>query len=323
VTTEITLPACKTSDNSRSTFDDSPPTTWTDSVDGDQRAACVYVPDSASPSAQVPLVIFLHGSHGTADDVYDHMSLRSKATSFDLGGNGGNTGFALISAQGRNLHWMGPNPAGSHHDYLFRDLASPSMNPDIRALDHLIDEQVAGGKIDANRIYLMGWSNGAFMAEAYGVARHVTATPGGNHVAAIVSYAGADPFNTPDAGNTACQLAPYPSSSLPMYLIHRSCDALVACDTAQQAKFNGPPGYAVEDWLTLAAVPSGLGDPNLSDQIVDYQGASVASCTAPAICTEVTGATNHIRWPDGIADKGGHDWEPQMLGFLRDHPLTH
>jgi len=29
----------------------------------------------------------------------------------------------------------------------------------------------------------------------------------------------------------------------------------------------------------------------------------------------------NLHWPDGVEDGGGVDWEPEMLGFLRDHPL--
>jgi hypothetical protein len=32
------------------------------------------------------------------------------------------------------------------------------------------------------------------------------------------------------------------------------------------------------------------------------------------------GTVNHLRWPDGVADSSGRDWEPAMLDFLRLHP---
>jgi hypothetical protein len=47
---------------------------------------------------------------------------------------------------------------------------------------------------------------------------------------------------------------------------------------------------------------------------------SAAACTTPSLCTLTTGTLNHLRWPDGVADMGGHDWEPTMLGFLSAHP---
>jgi len=30
---------------------------------------------------------------------------------------------------------------------------------------------------------------------------------------------------------------------------------------------------------------------------------------------------NHVRWPDGVADRSGLDHEPELLDFLRAHPL--
>jgi hypothetical protein len=90
--------------------------------------------------------------------------------------------------QRRNLHWYGPNPPASHHDYLFRDLSTDSCSPDIRSADRLIDDLVATGAIDRSRIYVAGWSNGAYFSELYAIARFTTPTPGGNHVASAVAY---------------------------------------------------------------------------------------------------------------------------------------
>jgi len=42
---------------------------------------------------------------------------------------------------------------------------------------------------------LMGWSNGGFFSQFYGMARHKTATQGGNRIAAVVAFTAADPFN--------------------------------------------------------------------------------------------------------------------------------
>ena len=83
-------------------FSDGPPMTWTD-TNGDTRYACVHVPSSASAVAKVPLLVFLHGSHGGADDLYNATSLRSKADTFVLSTVAGRLGFVIASVQGRNL----------------------------------------------------------------------------------------------------------------------------------------------------------------------------------------------------------------------------
>ena len=129
---------------------------------------------------------------------------------------------------------------GPHWDtYFQRDLGTVSKNPDVRALDHMIDTIAASGAVDARRIYVIGWSNGAFFAHLYGIARSVAPTPGKHYVAAVVGFAGADPFaGMEDGENPSCALAPYPSSDVAILDVHRSCDALVACDEAQRVKFH-------------------------------------------------------------------------------------
>ena len=72
---ELKVPTC-----SGNSVSDGPPRTWTDLVNGEQRAACLFVPPGASTENKLPLVVFLHGSGGSADDVYTRTLLRAKAT---------------------------------------------------------------------------------------------------------------------------------------------------------------------------------------------------------------------------------------------------
>jgi poly(3-hydroxybutyrate) depolymerase len=317
VTTELTIPTCKTSAEGYPSFDDSPPLEWAD-VNGDDRAACVYTPAAASKTSPRPLLVFLHGHRGSADSVYDETLLRQKAASFDLSGDAARPGFILAALQGRNLSlaWE-PTLGGPHFDQWYRDLGSPSCNPDVRSLDRLIDDLVAKGSVDRKQIYLSGWSNGAFMAAEYGIAREKTPTPGGNLVAAVAAYAGADPFNNLLATQTpSCQLSRYPSTTLPFLMVHRDCDALVGCDAAQLAEFELPPGGDVEDWLdTLRSVDH---DSTVAEVLIDAQGMVAAACQSATTCTMPVGLANHLDWPDGVSDE--MDWEPVMLGFLQKHP---
>jgi poly(3-hydroxybutyrate) depolymerase len=77
---------------------------------------------------------------------------------------------------------------------VIRNLDSPSTNPDIARVDALIDTVVGQGMVDSRRIYVMGWSNGGFFAQLYVLARHATATPDGQRVAAAAVFAAANPF---------------------------------------------------------------------------------------------------------------------------------
>lgn len=286
---------------------------WLD-ANHEDRYACVFTPPGAS-AAPRPLLVFFHGSHGNADDAYLYTGLRDKAVTVDLSASGGGRpGFVLAAMQGRYLHWYGPNPPATHHDYFYRDLGTDSCNPDVRSADQLIDDLVATGTVDPARIYVAGWSNGAYFSEMYAIARNVTPTPRGNHIAAAISYAGADPFaNLPSLPTPSCALSPYPSSTVPLYVIHRDCDTIVACDASQGA---GPIGLDVEAWI--GALASQVHDPNVTQVIIDQDAMQVAKCAAS--CGAVQGSLNHVRWPDGRGNDGRIDWEPAMLDFLRSHP---
>jgi hypothetical protein len=101
-------------------------------------------------------------------------------------------------------------------------------------------------------------------------------------------------------------------------MIHRDCDALVACDAQQNSEFSLPPGGDVTDWLaTLGTVED---DMNISQTLIGGNGELASACLTVADCPEETGVNNHLHWPDGVADGSGMDWEPDMLQFLKNHP---
>jgi dienelactone hydrolase len=177
--------------------------------------------------------------------------------------------------------------SGSKHDTYHRDLDAPSTNRDVAFVDHLIDTLVAEGVVDPDRIYTTGHSNGARFASMYAIARHETASAGGNRVAAAAVYSGGDPFeNIREGWTPSCRADPYPTSTLPHFLISRTCDG-VACSEKQYEAFLDEgmpmtPGNCCEAWVeTLRAT---IGSPVVEWQIVS-----------------------------------GMDHEPLMLDFLRTH----
>ena len=324
VTTSFHVPECKTRTTDHPMFDDGAPRTWSDAVTGDPRAACVFRPGG---SGARPLVVFFHGATAWQDPsaaalVYDRTSLRAKAASFDLENNPARLGYVLAADEGQTLE--NPNSLGGgaaiRHDVYYRDLRSPSTNPDIRNADRLIDELVAEGGIDPKRIYVVGWSNGGLFAQEYAIARHATATPGGNRVAAAASYVGPDPLeNLAATQSPSCAYRPLPVTDVPIDVVHRDCDSIATCDAAQQAAFGTPPGFDVTAWeMTLRTT---MADPNVVDSMYDAAGVPVTACASTTACTAGIGATNHGSWPDGVADASGLDHEPELLAFLRDHPL--
>lgn len=323
ITTPSEVPTC-TASAARGGFSDGAPRTYVD-ADGVTRYACVYVPPSATSTTRVPLVLFWHGAGAHADDVYTGTSLRMRAPSYDLTGDAARTGFALVSIQGRNLHWPTLDPRdGAHHDQFHRDFGVPSTNRDVALADAIVDDLVGSQPIDPARIYVMGWSNGGFFAQLYAIARHDTPTAGGHYVAAASVFTAADPFRSPrleDAGR--CDFAP-PGTTVPIRIVSRACD-IIACDEAQLTDlvasdaYVAPPGVVVGTWV--ARLGSELHDPDVEWDIVTGTGASTTACTGPALCGLGTATLNHVHWPDGVADGSGMDHEPAMLDWLRMHPM--
>jgi poly(3-hydroxybutyrate) depolymerase len=310
------VPTCR-APAERGGFTDGAPRTWTD-ADGVTRQACVYVPPTASADARVPLVVFFHGAGGSADHLYEHTSLRRKAAGYDVGA--GAAGFELLAIQGRNLHWPTVDSRdGPHFDVYHRDLASPSTNRDVAAADAFVDAEVATGRIDPARIYVMGWSNGGFFAQLYAIARHDVATPGGSRVAAAAVFSAADPFRSPRAADAGrCDQSPAPHTTVPIAIVSRACD-IVACDDAQAARIPMQPGAVVGPWTVRAR--GELGDPNVVWRIINAFGNETTDCTYAPMCPIGAAFADHVRWPDGVADDSGIDHETFMLDFLRTHPL--
>jgi dienelactone hydrolase len=287
-----------------------PVISWTDS-NGDARWACVHTPPGGGPH---PLIVYFAGSLSDADVAYSSTGLPTKANTVDISQGADAAGYVLIIIQERNLH-DNTDGDGQHWDADYRDLVTDSCNPDVRSADYIIDRVAGQTAIDPKRIYSVGWSNGAFFAQMYGIARHTTPTPGGHKVAATAIYAGADPFGPLKGSSGNCQLSPYPKSTLPIYVLHRSCDAFVACDAAQDTWGSG---YSVEAWMTTA-LPNSVGDLHGQDVLIDGLGATATMCQAVPPCTLAVGTLNHLNWPNG--GDGHTDWEPMMLSFLAANPL--
>jgi dienelactone hydrolase len=277
---------------------------------GNPRAACIFRPVTTEAR---PLVIYLHGALGSANAVYNRTLLRQKAESFALSGDPTKVGFVLVSDQGRNMASDNGNPSGARRDLYFRNW---SQHEDVAALDQRIDALVAEGKVDAKRIYLTGWSNGGFFAQAYGIERHERPTPGGNRVAAVAVFDAANPYEPGVEGEASCAYQPLPRSSVPIMIVHRAC-SIIGCDAVQRSAVSSPPGFDVASWI--AALKTRVGATDVTQLTLNAQGAATVSCAN--ICTRNAGIQQHVRWPDGIADGSGIDREIAMLSYLREHSL--
>lgn len=321
---------------------------YTHNVLGFTRHACIYRPSGASATSKRPLILWFHpGGQGSADLAGSEAGLLAKAENYDLTGDMSRPGFVLVSVQGRNLRFPTAAPRdGQHHDFYYRDLRSPSSNPDIANADALIDAMVEEDIVDTNRIYVAGWSNGAFFSQLYAIARRDTATAGDNRIAAAAVFAAADPFagiswdpfsETSTEDGDACRLATYPVSDVPILVVHRTADSAVACDAAQAACFATEPGYTTMQWL-YDANQAGLQVRGLlingletsasldadANSCTGYSAACpVGDCSTAPSSDACLSLVNHLRWPDGDYNNppDGLDREEDMFQFLAARPL--
>jgi hypothetical protein len=288
---------------------------WVDD-DGVERYWCESRPVGTSSTSPRPLVIWVTGSGGGAGSVFDKTSLRNKQQRFDLSGNPERPGFILVSIQPRNLHWpTDQSHDGTRSETYYRDLNTPSTNSDIAFMDHIIDTLVAEGVVDRDRIYMMGWSNGARFTSLYSITRHELPTPDGNYVAAVANYSGGDPYASFDYTKPECSLSNLPRSSIPYFMISRQCD-LVACN--DQTDLKVVPGNVVEPWMGSLRDEIGA---EVSWLKINILGNPVTSCADADHCTKSAALYGHLQWPDGLDDMGGIDHEPTMLQFLANHRL--
>jgi polyhydroxybutyrate depolymerase len=160
--------------------------------------AQVFVPEQGPEGAR-PLLVFLHGLGGSGAELVHALDLRALA---------GKLGFAFIAPEG-HLDYSGRR---------FWNASSSCCNFDALEVDHVaalsgwIDAALKHPRVDAGRVYLVGFSNGGFMA--YRAACEI-----GSRLRGIFSIAGAGPSDL-----ASC----HPQQQLSVVQIHGDADAIVA-----------------------------------------------------------------------------------------------
>jgi poly(3-hydroxybutyrate) depolymerase len=294
---------------------------WAD-ADGNQRFACLYEPAWADHDHKLPLIVFLHPSLLPAGNVV-RTGLLELAKTFSLTGDPKRPGFIVLAPEGRKTshHYPYPDQRGIGWDNWYRQLnplgpvpvggVTYQENVDAAAIDHFLLHEVATGKVDASRIYLSGWSNGAAMALLYALNRY--------KIAAVAVYSAPNPF---DAFDDPCRQTPvaHPPANrvqiqifkprVPVMHVHNRCDVSGIC----------PNGEELANQLRSTGV-------ELDDVIVDSSGLRVQTCASYCGADPngeanfllnpfgyLIGLPHHMRWPFA--------WNKAMLGFFRSHPLN-
>jgi poly(3-hydroxybutyrate) depolymerase len=262
--------------------------------EGVRRYACLNLPRQAQgkppTAAGWPLLIYLHGSLTTPDSLYlEGRALFDLHDQYPLSNDPAVQGFLILSPEGRRATPYASTGfetgTGFHWDEWYRNSAE---NLDAKAIDHFLNQVIAMGKVDPHRIYVFGWSNGAYMAELYGIWRS-------DRIAAIGQYAGADPWS-----RDPCPVSFEYARKVPLFLMRNLCDALVSCATTSSwIETLGPLDWPFQ-YRSLGLLGNGV--------------AADRACVPAQDCSTARGILEHVRWPKtGVLT--------EMLDFLKQHPL--
>lgn len=136
-------------------------------VGGLERTYLLQVP--AGATAQTPIVLLLHGGTQTAEEVWKQTSLPTL---------GARDRFIVAAPQGLNKHWndgRGSTIAGDE----------ASSADDVGFLRAVITELVLRDKGDARAVFVIGVSNGGFMAMRYACQASDTLRAGANVISTL------------------------------------------------------------------------------------------------------------------------------------------
>lgn len=218
------------------------------SVFGKSRSYTLVVPPSYAPGTSYPLVYVLHGHGGTGAQVRAAFDLESAANGHAI----------FVYPDGVGGGW---------------DLDAPAAkNRDVALFDATLAMTQGTYCIDLHRVFVTGFSNGAYMANQLGCRR-------GDRIRAIASHSGGGPYETAgeydDSGNLICKGKPVAS-----LVVHGTADGTVALSEGQKS---------IDHW-THANRCSGS-QPSEPQGCAAYRGcrSGVTACKVPGL--------GHGLWP--------------------------
>jgi polyhydroxybutyrate depolymerase len=208
-------------------------------LDGALRTALVHSPTETlggAPVALMPLVIALHGSDGSGADLeavtgYDDVADRE--------------GFVVAYADGLLVQSYGPSSRSWNSGQCCEPATSAGVD-DVAFIEALIDRLVDRYPVDPQRVFIVGHSNGAIMAQVLGCRL-------ADRIAGVASVAGA--LDDTQSCN--------PSRGVPFLEVHGTYDQNVSWDAGEKSvaawrQFNGCDGYGSRS--TAGAVTTTIWD---------------------------------------------------------------
>ncbi|MBI4324261.1 MAG: hypothetical protein HY674_03265 [Chloroflexi bacterium] len=268
------------------------------------RPANLYVPSSYDGHTSLPLVILLHGGHLTGEWIENYMRLRPQAEG---------RGFLYCYPTG-TLDLLGL-PFWNAYFENPTDAAAFAMTTvdDVGFLRGLVEEIASHFAVDRQRVYLIGHSNGGFMA-------YWMACEAADLVAGIASLGGTSFL----VDWRVCR----PSERVNILQIHGTADDAArywgGALTLPSFWLNSPPFVGavqqVQTWAGYNGASNPVTDPGLSLDL---------DLAVPGLGTVVTRYTNHP--PGGAVELwtlngGSHiptlsaEFSPRVIDWLLAHP---
>lgn len=219
---------------------------------GKARAYTLVVPNGYQPKAPYPVVFGLHGNGGNASGVRGSLDLEKHARGQAI----------FVYPEGIGGGWDLDNESGKNRDVALFDAILLALHQSLC--------------IDERRIFVTGFSNGAYMANQLGCRR-------GERIRAVATHSGGGPYENAgaiydDHGHLVC-----PGKAVAALVVHGSADVSVTPSEGQKS---------VDHW-SFANRCSGGSSPGGPSACVSMNG-----CTQPVVSCKVPGL-GHAMWSEG------------------------
>ena len=219
---------------------------------GKQRTYTLVLPESYQAATTYPIVFGLHGNGGNGAGVRAQLDLERVA-------------------QGKAI-FVYPDGIGGGWD-----LDSPTgKNGDVALFDGILASVQSSLCVDLRRVFVTGFSNGAYMANQLACRR-------GSRIRAVASHAGGGPYENQgtydEQGHLVC-----PEKAVASLVVHGLADGTVAVSEGQKS---------IDHWTTANRCTGSGG-------IQPAGCVAFSGCAQPVVACKVQGL-GHAVWAQGKA----------------------